>query len=69
MKPTTTKAPAKTTTEAAEEEEESIPWGTIAWSILGAFLLGLLVLWCYMTCKDYSKEGRGEDEQVLLEMA
>ena len=31
-------------------------------------LLGLLVLWCYMTYKDFGKAQVSEEREVLLEM-
>ena len=74
---TTTEAPTSaptttakaTTTKAIEKETIEIPWGWIALGIIGAFLLGLLVLWCYMTCKDYGAEKDSSEREVLLEMA
>ena len=69
--PTTTKTstPSLTTTIVPVEDALEIPWGLIALGIVGGLLLGLLVLWCYMTCKDYRKDKNSEEREVLLEMA
>ena len=74
---TTTEAPSPaptttaeaTTTKIIQKETIEIPWGWIALGIIGVFLLGLLVLWCYMTCKDYGNEQDSSEREVLLEMA
>ena len=70
QEPTTTKTstPSLTTTIVPVEAASALPWGLIALGIVGALLLGLLVLWCYMTCKDYSKDKNLEEREVLLEM-
>ena len=66
---TTASTPAMTTTKTPQEDAFEIPWGWIALAIIGLFLLGLLVLWCYMTCKDYRTEKDSSEREVLLEMA